>query len=331
MTAALTIGIHFSCSALQGDAWPDIYDSALEQAEAADELGYDSAVVSEHHFKAEGWIPSPFVLCGAIAARTRRIRIGTDIVILPFAHPLRVAEDILTLDNLSRGRAVLGVGMGHSEAEFIRFQVPYKQRVSRTEESMAVIRQAFSTPRFSFDGRYWSFPETAVTPRPVGAPPLLWYGAISAAGARRAARLGDALVIGPSLSLAEAVEARDAYLDELAILGRPDRAEVHLRREIAVSPTSAEAWTEGLAPLHYQAAHIYTDFPMDGTMEEFAEFSRDRYLVGDAPEVRDQVDRIVEELAPDGLLLRFQLPGTSHESALYGTREFGQRVLPAFS
>src|SRR5581483_6026169 len=82
----MRIGIHFSCSSVAGADWPDIYEAALEQAELADELGYDAAVVSEHHFKKEGWIPSPFVLCGAIAARTTRLRVGTDITILPFQH-----------------------------------------------------------------------------------------------------------------------------------------------------------------------------------------------------------------------------------------------------
>ncbi len=323
----MKVGVHFSCSALEGESWPDIYASALRQAVIADELGYDSAVVSEHHFKNEGWIPSPFVLCGAIAARTSRIRVGTDIVILPFAHPLRVAEDILTLDNLSRGRAVLGAGMGHSAAEFERFGVPYKQRVSRTEEAMEVIRLAFEQDEFAFDGRYTSLETTRVTPRPVAAAPPIWYGAISAAGARRAARSADALVIGPSLSTAEAAEARAAYDDERAARGDHGPGEVYLRREIALAETAQEAWGSGLEPLRYQAAHIYSDFPRDGTAEQFRSFARDRYLVGDPAQVREQIAGIREQVAFDGLLLRFQLPGTASDVAERATELFGTDVL----
>ncbi len=323
----MKVGVHFSCSALEGESWPDIYASALRQAEIADELGYDSAVVSEHHFKAEGWIPSPFVLCGAIAARTTRIRVGTDIVILPFAHPLRVAEDVLTLDNLSRGRAVLGAGMGHSAAEFERFGVPYKQRVSRTEEALAVVRAAFEQEEITVDGRYTQLPPTRVTPRPVGSPPPIWYGAISEAGARRAARSADALVIGPSLSTAEAAAARAAYDAERAALGLTGPGEVYLRREIALAETADEAWGTGLEPLHYQAAHLYSDFPREGTAAEFRAFARDRYLVGDPTQVLEQVREVRDAVAFDGLLLRFQLPGTSSEVAERATHLFGTEVL----
>ncbi|HEY0187760.1 MAG TPA: LLM class flavin-dependent oxidoreductase [Cellulomonas sp.] len=323
----MKVGVHFSCSALVGESWPDIYASALRQAEIADELGYDSALVSEHHFKAEGWVPSPFVLCGAIAARTTRIRVGTDIVILPFAHPLRVAEDILTLDNLSRGRAVLGAGMGHSAAEFERFGVPYKQRVSRTEEALAVIRAAFEQDEITVDGRYTQLAPTRVTPRPVGSPPPVWYGAISEAGARRAARSADALVIGPSLSVAEAAAARAAYDEERAALGLTGPGEVHLRREIALAPTAQEAWGVGLEPLRYQASSLYADFPRDGSAEEFRTFARDRYLVGDPAQVREQIAEARSAFAFDGLLLRFQLPGTANEAAERATALFGTDVL----
>ncbi len=327
----MKVGVHFSCSALEGENWPSIYESAIRQAEIADECGYDSAVVSEHHFKKEGWIPSPFVLCGAIAARTERIRVGTDIVILPFAHPLRIAEDILTLDNLSRGRAIMGGGMGHSEAEFERFGIPYKQRVSRSEEALVVIREAFEKGDFAFDGRYSSFRQTLVTPRPVNAPPPIWYGAISAPGARRAARLGDALVIGPSLPTSEVVRVREAYDDERRSLGLEGPGEVYLRREIALTKTSEEAWSTGLEPLRYQAANIYSDFPRDGDLAEFAEFARDRYIVGDPAEALEQINEISAAVPFDGLLLRFQLPGTPNEVAERATRLFGEQVLGSLS
>jgi Coenzyme F420-dependent N5,N10-methylene tetrahydromethanopterin reductase and related flavin-dependent oxidoreductases len=325
----MKVGVHFSCSALEGQSWADIYESALTQAEIADELGYDSAVVSEHHFKAEGWIPSPFVLCGAIAARTERIRIGTDIVILPFAHPLRIAEDILTLDNLSRGRAILGGGMGHSADEFARFGVPYKQRVSRSEEALTVLRRAFHERSFAFEGAYSTFDETSITPRPFADAPPIWYGAISAAGARRAARLADALVIGPSLHVDEVAEAIDAYHDELRLLGREGTGEVHLRREVALAESSAEAWDTGLAPLHYQASHIYSDFPREGTDAEFREFVHGRYLVGDPAEMTAEIHGLRKRFGDIGLLLRFQLPGTSNAVAEASTRLFGEAVLSA--
>ncbi|WP_432991858.1 LLM class flavin-dependent oxidoreductase [Dactylosporangium sp. CA-233914] len=326
----MKVGLHFSCTAVDQSSWPDLYDAALTQAEIADELGYDSAVVSEHHFKAEGWIPSPFVLCGAIAARTRNLRIGTDIVILPFQHPIKIAEDVLTLDNLSRGRAVLGAGMGHSAAEFEALQIPYRQRVSRSEEALEVIRKVFTTPTVSHQGKYFQFSGITVTPRPVQQPaPPIWYGAISPAGARRAARFADALVIGPSLSFAEMLDVREAYHDELRSLGRdPEDGEIIVRREAYVAADSRDAWTDGLAALKYQASRIYADFPADGTDADFREFSATRYLVGSPDEVYEQCLPIRDKLGAGNLLLRIQLPGLDDDLALAATRLFGEQVLP---
>lgn len=329
----MKLGLHFSCSAVDGTGWPELYGAAIDQAELADELGFSSAVVSEHHFKPEGWIPSPFVLCGAIAARTRRLSVGTDIVILPFQHPIKIAEDVLTLDNLSGGRAVFGAGLGHSSAEFDAFEVPYKQRVSRSEEALTIIRKALTGQPVSHAGRYHSFERISVTPRPVTATgPPIWYGAISAAGARRAARYADALVIGPSLSFSELLELRDAYHAELEKLGKDSAAgQIIVRREGYVADDDRTAWRDAAGPLRYQASRIYSDFPPGGSDEEFLRFCTTRYLVGGPGEVTEHALRIRDAVGADSVLLRIQLPGLSNAQAYQATRVFGERVLPHLS
>ncbi len=326
----MKLGLHFSCSALGGETWADLYGAAIEQAQLAEELGFESAVVSEHHFKKEGWIPSPFVLCGAIAARTSRIRVGTDIVILPFQHPIRIAEEILTLDNLSRGRAVLGVGMGDSEAEFTVFQTLYRQRVSRSEEAMKVIRRLMNEERVTHDGTYFRFDDVTVSPRPLQRPgPPIWYGAISEAGARRAARLADALIMGPTLDLDRLRAMRGAYDEELQARGHDaSSGQVILRREAYVAEDGSTAWRQALAALKYQYSEIYTNFPSGGSDEEFRTYAKERFLVGDPREVLALAEQLRDELRVDLLLLRLQLPGLADHHVIEATRLLGNEVLP---
>jgi alkanesulfonate monooxygenase SsuD/methylene tetrahydromethanopterin reductase-like flavin-dependent oxidoreductase (luciferase family) len=326
----MRLGLHFSCSAVDGTPWADIYEAAIEQAVAAEQLGFDCALVSEHHFKLDGWIPSPLVLCGAIAARTTRIGVGTDIVILPFQHPIRITEDILVLDNLSRGRAICGVGMGDSEAEFLAYGVPYKQRVSRSEEALVILRRLMSETEVSHEGRYYRFSNVTATPRPVRRPaPPIWYGAISEAGARRAARLGDGLVMGPTLDLAKLLSLRAAYHDELRALGRdPEAAPIILRREAYVAEDSVTAWREVLAPLKHQYSRIYTNFPGDGTDDDFRRYARDRFIIGGPEEALADARRFRDAVHADVLLLRLQLPGLDDRRVLNATRIVGERLVP---
>lgn len=170
---------------------PDLYARVLDQIEWLDQLGFDLVWFTEHHFVDDGYLPSFVPVAGAVAARTRRIVISTDITLLPFQHPLRLAEDLAVLDNLSNGRIELGVGMGYAPHEFHGFDIPRSRRVSLTEEAVEVLQLAFRGERFSYAGRRYRFNDVKVTPPPVqpGGPPL-WMAAMGRPGAERAARYG---------------------------------------------------------------------------------------------------------------------------------------------
>ena len=168
---------------------PRLYAEIVEQVAWLDTLGLDLVWFTEHHFVDDGYLPSWTPVAGAMAARTRRLRFSSDICLLPFNHPIRLAEDLAVLDNLSGGRVELGVGMGYAPHEFRGFGLPLPQRVSRTEEGLEVLRRCFAGERFSFHGTRYHFDDVVVRPRYVqpGGPPL-WLAAMSEGGARRAAR-----------------------------------------------------------------------------------------------------------------------------------------------
>jgi len=171
--------------------WPELYGAVLDQIAWLDELGCDQVWFTEHHFVDDGYLPSRIPVAGAVAARTSRLRISTDITLMPFQEPLRLAEDLAVLDNISNGRIEIGVGMGYALHEFHGFGIPRPQRVSRTEEGVAVLQRAFTVERFSYEGRRFTYREVRVTPTVVqqGGPPI-WMAAMGRPGAERAARLG---------------------------------------------------------------------------------------------------------------------------------------------
>ncbi|MDE0678419.1 MAG: LLM class flavin-dependent oxidoreductase [Acidimicrobiales bacterium] len=117
---------------------PEMYAQALDQLEMADELGFELAWFTEHHFLDDGHLPNFVPVAGAVAARTSRIRISTDILLAPFVHPIRLAEDLAVLDNISGGRIELGIGMGYAAHEFRGFGIPQSRRVSLTEELVQI-------------------------------------------------------------------------------------------------------------------------------------------------------------------------------------------------
>lgn len=168
---------------------PRLYAEILEQVVWLEQLGLDLVWFTEHHFVADGYLPSWTPVAGAMAARTERLRFSTDICLLPFNHPVRLAEDLAVLDNLSNGRIELGIGLGYAPHEFRGFGIPLPQRVSRTDEGLEVLRRCFSGERFSFHGKRYHFEDVIIKPGYVqpGGPPL-WVAATTAEGALRAAR-----------------------------------------------------------------------------------------------------------------------------------------------
>jgi alkanesulfonate monooxygenase SsuD/methylene tetrahydromethanopterin reductase-like flavin-dependent oxidoreductase (luciferase family) len=187
------------------------YAAALDMVEWADRLGAVTVAVSEHHGSDDGYLPSPLPMIAAMAARTQRVRFIVAALIAPFHDPLRLAEDLVVLDNLSGGRVDVILGAGYVASEFEMFGVPSSERGERLEETVETLRQAFTGQPFDFRGR-----TVHITPPPArpGGPGLI-LGGSSAVAARRAARLGVGFI--PT-----GAEVWPAYCDEVIRLGGDD-------------------------------------------------------------------------------------------------------------
>jgi alkanesulfonate monooxygenase SsuD/methylene tetrahydromethanopterin reductase-like flavin-dependent oxidoreductase (luciferase family) len=197
MTPSLRFGIvhDFRCPQESEITMPQVYGETFEQIEHAEQLGLDLCWFTEHHFIPDGYLPNFVPVAAAAASRTTHMKFSTDICLLPFRHPIRLAEDLAILDNISNGRMELGAGMGYASHEFQGFDIPISRRVSLTEETLQVLKLAWSGEAFNFEGKRYRFSDLRVTPDPVqqGGPPL-WLAATSPAGARRAAAFGTHLL-----------------------------------------------------------------------------------------------------------------------------------------
>jgi probable F420-dependent oxidoreductase len=182
-----------TCQRYPGDARSDVhlYREALELAEEAEGHGYDSIWLSEHHFLDDAYMPSLLPVCAAMAARTSRIEIGTGLLLAPLYDPLHLAEDAATVDLVSGGRLLLGLGQGWRAEEFDALGIPLAGRHRRFEDTVAVLRQAWSDGLVT-GGDIVSYPGVPVTPKPArpGGPPI-WIGARAEKAVRRAGRIAD--------------------------------------------------------------------------------------------------------------------------------------------
>ena len=174
---------------------PSFYAELLDQAVWLEGLGLNLIWFTEHHFVEDGYLPSWIPVASAMAARTKRVRFSSDISILPLYHPVRLAEDLAVLDNLSRGRVDIGVGLGYVPRDFAGYGYPVSHRVSRTDEGLEILSHCFGGEQFSFTGKRYQTKDVLIRPEYVqeGGPPL-WIAASSREGALRAARFNAHLL-----------------------------------------------------------------------------------------------------------------------------------------
>ena len=198
------------------------YRKYIDYVLAAEELGYHSVFVVEHHFTGVGQLSASLNFLSYLAGRTQRMRLGTAVVVLPWHNPVLLAEQVATLDVVSGGRFDFGVGKGYRPPEFAGFCIPIEEAGARFDEAIEVLRKAWAgKERFSHHGARWHFDNIIVEPRPVQQPhPPLWMGAGSLELIRRAAREGFYLLLDQIAPVDLIIERVAAYRAELARIGR---------------------------------------------------------------------------------------------------------------
>lgn len=259
----MRFGTYYFFQAPPGHEHADIIHRELEQVEWAEELGFDEVWLTEHHFIDYGLSVDPAALAAAIASRTRWMRIGLAAAILPFHHPIRLAEQLALVDIISRGRLDVGVGRGNRPVEFAGYGVPQIESRERMDEAVEILVRAWTEERFSYQGRFYSFSNEFVIPKPLQRPhPPLYQVCVSKDTIENTALRGwpmlNSMLRGP---VSQLVTSRNIYVQALEKAGRTPREIAALLRQwgvsrhIYVADTDARAQAEAKeAELWYQEA-----------------------------------------------------------------------------
>ncbi len=186
------------------------YAERLGQIAAAEAMGFESVWLTEHHFCDDGYTPSPLVVLSNIAARTQQMHLGTNLMLLPIADPVRIAEDAATLSLLSGGRFDLGVGIGYRQVEFEQFGRNIKHRPSLVEEGIEIIRRAWSGQAINFEGKRFNVGDLCITPVPEN-PPKILLGGMAPPAIDRVARVADGFLSTGGLGLDIYCEALERH------------------------------------------------------------------------------------------------------------------------
>jgi alkanesulfonate monooxygenase SsuD/methylene tetrahydromethanopterin reductase-like flavin-dependent oxidoreductase (luciferase family) len=178
-----------------------VFHDTLDEIQLADELGFDSVWLAEHHFSRYGILGSPLNFAMAIAERTEQITIGTAVLVLPFYDPVRLAEDICALDVLSKGRVMIGVGRGYQPKEFAGFRIPLEESKQRYQEILEIIHLALREEDWSYEGEHFRYENMTTFPRPYtpGGPPIL-QGTVSPESFAERGRQGEWIITSPNFT-----------------------------------------------------------------------------------------------------------------------------------
>jgi alkanesulfonate monooxygenase SsuD/methylene tetrahydromethanopterin reductase-like flavin-dependent oxidoreductase (luciferase family) len=330
----MSVGVLFTQGQVTGEP-QTVLSEILEQAEAADRLGFSAALTTEHKDSDE-YFGAPLHLAFAIAARTQRVRVGTAIAIAPLYAPVVLAQDAAILDQLSGGRAWLGLGVGYMPVDYTAAGVPWDDRAQRFDETVRIVRAAHTQERFSFDDQLHHFADQAVLPRPLqdGGVPL-HLAAWTPGGLRRAGRLGDGWITNALMSLDTMTAMAADYRSAAQAAGRrPHVTSIrfcwpYTSREEALELFGDTALAMARTLFDYGAI---TDLPGVTSADQITleEFVRDRFVFGTPEECVETIGRFRDEAGVDDFLMIFRYPtGPDHRSVLRAMELFGTEVLPA--
>ena len=284
------------------------YAECIAEVEAAERLGFSAVWLSEHHGTRDGFLPAPLTMAAALAARTERIAIGTNVLVLPLHHPLRIAEDAAVLDLLSGQRLVLGFGQGYARHEFELFGADRAARARLLEEGVAAIRRAWE------DG--------TITPAPERRIPVL-VGAVADRAVERAVRIADGLLLycGSHRDLPPRAEQLDRIL---AAGGRArDGFRFVATGIMHVDEDADRAWERAAPAIAYLEGELARFREADGPAPR-----REDFLVGTPDEVADRLAALHAATRFDHFAHWARLPGLGHDEALASLRLVAERVIP---
>jgi len=306
-----------------------VFGEVAEQTKRADELGYATAWFAEHHFSNYCLCASPLMMVAHCASITRKIRLGTAVIVLPLYNPARLAAEIATADAMSGGRLVLGIGAGYQPYEFERFGVDLKQNLEMTEEFAEILNLAMTRDFFTYNGKHYRMPETHIPARPVQNPVPIYVAGHTQAMFRAAARRGyrvltSGRVGGVPLLADQYADIVTAFAAENVPLSR---AHITVNRFCCITDSKEEGlrfaenarYQSRLASSLRRREEVMQGtqlvdrpFPDEPPLEEI----RENLLIGDVETVAEKLHAEIEATRPEHVCFSFKVGSTPHKSAM---------------
>ncbi len=322
---------------------PTVYERAFDRVHVMEQTGYDAVWLAEHHFSTYSVCPSIHLMGTHIAARTKRLRIGTAVSLTPFYHPLRLAEEVALLDVLSDGRVNWGAGRGFDAKEYATFGVERDESYPKFREHVDVVLKAWTSDRLTYHGEFCHYDDVEVLPKPLQQPhPPVWLASSSPDAVRWSAQNGFSILMDPHAPHAEIAAKRKIYQEELEGAGHSiEGRTIPMARSIALGKTERQAeevarngagfmFGSYLKPrtpsVHPNQKTVPTD-ALDAAVAEAPEdpveaYLRDVVISGTPEKVIDQLQELEETLPLEYLMCA----PLSHQSFTIFTEE----VMPHF-
>lgn len=348
----MEFGMFHEFQALPGESAAQSFANSLAQVDAAERWGLDAMWLAELHFAPErSVLASPLILAATIAQRTSRMKIGTAVQVLPLCHPLRLAEEVATVDQLSHGRLIFGVGRSGFAHTYRTYGVDYAESSERFTETLEIVKRAFTEERFSHKGKYFAYENVRLAPKPLQKPwPEIRVAAASPDTYVEVATLGHPIFVAARTGdLSELAPLVKSYRDAWKEAGHPGRGEVYLRVPVYVAETEERAREEPresiMHLLHTIGDRLAASATASGARAienraergqkmqsiDYEEVLRERMIVGTPARVVERLQELRAELGLDGILAELN-PGSliQHEQVMTALRLLCQEVMPRF-
>jgi alkanesulfonate monooxygenase SsuD/methylene tetrahydromethanopterin reductase-like flavin-dependent oxidoreductase (luciferase family) len=349
---AMEFGVFHEFHGAEGRTEAQAFRESFEEVEAAERWGLDAVWLAEIHFSpARSVLSAPMTVASAIAARTQRLKIGIAVQVLPLCHPLRIAEEAATVDQISQGRLIFGVGRSGFPRVYEAYGVPYAESRDRFAEALDIVKKAWTEQTFTYEGKYYSFRDICLVPKPYQKPhPPIRVAANSpdtfpAMGEQgypifAAVRLGTLSELAPHIQV-----YRKAY----RAAGHPGAGQVFLRVPVYV----ADSYEQAIREPEHSIMHFYRYLgerledsaarPGARAIEQraergqrlrtitYEEARRDKIVVGTPEMVVDRLKQLQAELGLDGVLAELNCGSLiPHERVMHSLRLLCDKVMPAF-
>lgn len=319
-----------------GVSMVDRFREHVDQVRAARDAGFDLIVMGQHYLSTPFQEMQTLPALARLAAEAGTMRVGATVILLPLLNPVDVAEQVATLDVITEGRFVFGVGLGYRDEENEAFGIAPGERVGRLVEGLEVIKRLWAEDEVTHRGRFFRLTKARMMLKPVQQPhPSIWFAANNDRAVERAARMADAWVINPHAKLAVLERQMGVYRRALVEAGRGFPGELPIIKELYVAPDRRTALAE-CRPFLEAKYKAYASWGQDKALPDgetfdldFEELITDRFIIGDPDDAVREIRRYADALDVNCFIFRVQWPGMEQAKVLRTIKLLAERVLPA--